>query len=115
MMDLSKRLCDTLKAHLDGYPVALPPPGALVWSWFLALCRTRPANGFGPHPISYGEIEAYARLYRWPIEPRHVDMILAMDRVWMDHARHNVGNSHTTPPPGPGVEMTPEAFDAVFA
>jgi hypothetical protein len=106
-------ILDHLRKSLADKAGRVPDAGRLVWSWFLALCRTRTSNGYGPNPISYAEIEAYARLYRWPLEPRHVDLILAMDRVWMEHARGMEGVM-----PGAasrsGVEMTPEAFDAVF-
>lgn len=87
----------------------------MAWQWFVHLSRTRSSNGYSPNPISYAEIEAYARLYRWPLEPRHVDMILAMDQVWLDHMRSEAGaptNSEGTN--APCREMNPAAFDAVF-
>ncbi|MBN9333632.1 hypothetical protein [Devosia sp.] len=108
-----KAVIDYLERQLDGKPGPFPDVGRLAWRWFNDLCRTRTSNGYGPNPLSYSEIEAYARLYRWSLEARHVDMILAMDRVWMEHARGGEGGISKTGST-PGMEMTPEAFDAVF-
>jgi hypothetical protein len=116
MSSIERQLTECLRQHLEGHRQPLPDAGRLAWGWFLDLCRTRTSNGYGPNPISHTEIEAYARLYRWPLEPRHVDLILAMDRVWMDKAR-----AAGTRASGAGVAQqaegqpcTPEAFDAVF-
>lgn len=83
---LAVLLATTLESHLAGRSKPVPEAGALAWRWFADLCRTRTYHMAGPNPISYAEIEAYARLYRWPLEARHVDLILAMDRVWLEHA-----------------------------
>lgn len=104
-------LKEHMRLHFAGKPSIAPAAGVLVWQWFIALCRTRTGNGWGPNPISFSEIEAYARLYRWPLEPRHVDMILALDREWMNHARGGSPGAapvHSQP-------MTADAFDAVFS
>lgn len=112
---LTKHVCAALQANLAGRATPISVAAALPWRWFNDLCRTRTGNGYGPNPLSYAEIEAYARLYRWPLEPRHVDLILAMDRVWLERARQNISaGTGTNVPMGPGQEMSPEAFDAVF-
>jgi hypothetical protein len=120
MANLQKLLCAELKRQLEAKGVAvmaIPAGGELLWRWFLDLSRTRRAGLAGPEPISYSEIEAYARSTRWPIEPRHVAVLRAMDDVWMEHAR-----KRTTPAPE-GVKamrpvsstpMTAGLFDAVF-
>ncbi|WDR07294.1 hypothetical protein PSQ90_07710 [Devosia rhodophyticola] len=117
---LERQLCETLGKYLSK-PKArsdVPEAGRLAWKWFTDLCRTRTMHSNGPNPISYAEINAYARLYRWPLEPRHIDLILALDRVWLDHANEeqraamasdNPSRSKKTDP-----ELTLEAFDAVF-
>lgn len=115
MTRLERQLTETLRKHLAGNPVAVPEGGRLAWRWFTDLNAARSYGMAGPNPISYAEIEAYARLHRWPLEPRHVDLITAMDGAWLDHARGNVGFSHIERPAGLGQEMTPEAFDAVFS
>ena len=104
-----------LQRALESKAPGIPVGGALVWRWFLDLNRTRSSSGFAPNPLTYSEIEAYARLYRWPLEPRHVDMIMAMDRVWIAHARSNMGGESMINSAGASQEITPEAFDAVFA
>lgn len=110
-----QKMRDAMMAAMKGKGSRVPEGWQLVWGWFNDLCRTRTSNGYSPNPITHAEIEAYARLYRWPLEPRHVDMILAMDRVWMEHARQNNGvGGGPNAASGPGVEITPEAFDAVF-
>lgn len=115
MSRLERQLVDCLRDCLLGRRSGVPEAGRLVWRWFGDLCRTRTGNGHGPNPIALAEIEAYGRLYRWPIEPRHVDLILALDRVWLDHARRNIGGgTQRSAPTGPGQDCTPEAFDAVF-
>ena len=88
MPDLTKLLCAELKRQL-GAPgrcvPRIPAGGELLWAWFLDLNRTRRMGFSGPEPLSYGEIAAYAQLTRWPLEPRHIATLLAMDRVLLDH------------------------------
>lgn len=114
---ISYQVIAALKAHLAGRKLQIPDGGRIVWGWFLDLCRTRTSNGYGPNPISYVEIEAYARIHRWPLAPRHIDLIMAMDQVWMDHARQLAGGTGAGAAAGwksSGQAATPEAFDAVF-
>lgn len=120
MANIEKLLCTELKRQLDAkgmVVMAIPAGGELLWRWFLDLNRTRRAGLAGPEPISYGEIEAYARASGWPIEPRHVAILRAMDDAWMEHSR-----KRTAPAPegvkamGPvsTTPMTAGLFDAVF-
>lgn len=111
-MNIQRQLERALLAALSGRPATVPESGRLAWGWFLDLCRTRSSNGYGPNPISHAEIDAYSRLYRWPLEPRHIDMILAMDRVWLDHMRGSPKNGAGAA--AKGQIMTPDSFDAVF-
>lgn len=112
MTRLSHQLVETLRQQMAGRRVPVPDGGQLVWRWFIDLCRTRSYHGYGPNPLTYSEIEAYARLYGWPLEGRHVDMILELDRAWMARARADIGGGKPT---GPSQPMTADAFDAVFA
>ena len=115
MNRIERHLIHCMQQHLIGGRAVIPEGGVLVWRWFLDLCRTRSSNGHGPNPISHAEIEAYARLQRWPLEPRHIDLVLALDRVWLDHMRgyQSAGLAHQ-PTRISGQVITPEAFDAVF-
>ena len=113
-MRTERVLADVLRAHLSGQPKPVPEWAGIYWRWFSDLCRTRTA-GFRANPISYAEIEAYARLYRWPMEPRHVSIILALDAVWLEHARQALPQAAGKPDPATSPTISPEAFDAVFS
>ena len=111
------RLCDVVRWQLanphkrDEGP-EVPPGGARIWSIFLALHAARTA-GMGANPITYGEMEAYARLQQTPLRPFEVDMLRAVDRAYMDASR----NSKDMPPPEREVQsrkMSPGLFDALF-
>ena len=97
--------------------MAVPAGGDLLWRWFLDLNRTRTYHAAGPNPISYSEIEAYARMNRWPMKPRHIAIIRAMDEVWLEHASKR---TTLTPEgvellkPGSPTPMTAGRFDAMF-
>ncbi|WP_404404876.1 hypothetical protein [Pelagibacterium halotolerans] len=115
-MALSVLLADALRDHLNapGTSPHIPEPGLLAWRWFLDLCRTRTHNGTGPNPISHAEIEAYARLYRWPLKPHHVDQILALDRIWIEHAYRQQRRRLANQPSANDPTLDRGAFDAVF-
>lgn len=111
------RLAQILEDHLVGKSTPVPEPDRLLFGWFADLCRTRTYHAAGPHPISYAEIESYARLMRWPLEPCHVEMIRELDAVWMTHAGRpsehiRNGGLHIRPD---APVLTPAAFDAVSA
>ena len=116
MSQVARQLCETLRQHLAGKHAPVPEGGRLAWQWFLDLNWTR-ARSMGPSPITYAESEAYSRLYRWPLEPRHVDLILDLDRTWLEWARAagNPSGEGKAQPAPQGQEMTPALFDAVFS
>ena len=113
MADLQKQLCEALTRHLaKNERPAIPEAGRVFWSIFVYLAKTRRYGVHGPHPISYEEIEAYARLNRWPLQPHHVEIIRSMDETWLKHARPmDEGHSGRR---GPAQPMNAAAFDAVF-
>lgn len=105
------RLVQRLQEHLEGAPLRIPEADRLAFSWFADLAATRTYHAASPNPISYAEIEAYGRLKRWAFEPRHAELIRALDDAWLKHAAQSAGaHPHT---PGK-TEMTPDLFDAVF-
>lgn len=110
MVRLQEQMTAALRKRLAGGAARVPEGGALVWGWFADLCTTR-AQG---NPISYAEIEAYARLYRWPVEPRHVEMIRALDRVWLEAARGPAPAQGQPPASYSPPPVTAAAFDVVF-
>jgi len=105
MTNLERILCAALKRHLDGKS-GRPPAGAeIIWNAFARLSSRRGMGFSGPNPITFTEIEAFARLERLPLEPHHVRVIEAMDRTWLDHA--------AGPKPKPGISAA--AFDGMLA
>jgi hypothetical protein len=116
MADLSKLLCAEIVRNLKaGDRPRIPAGGDLLWRWFGDLSRTR-AMGFGGlRPITYAEIAAYADLHRLPIEPHHVVILTAMDRVFIeaiDDARPPEGVKVL--PPISTRPMSAGLFDAAF-
>lgn len=109
MKSIEGLLCDAVRLNLakGGRPM-VPAGGELLWKWFGDLCSTRSWGAFGPNPLSLVEIEAYGRLSGWPIEDRHVRILLAMDEVFRRH-----GNSEPAVTPD-GTPVTAATFDAVF-
>lgn len=108
---LKRQLVAALKAHLtSSWPARLPEAGRLAWQWFAELSASRSYGMAGPDPLSFAEIEAWARLKRWPLEERHVDLIWALDRTWIDHAYARQPNASERP----AQAINPAAFDAVF-
>lgn len=117
MSKITKPLVATLKAHLAGRQVPVPEAGRLVWRWFLDLCHSRTGSGFGPNPITYAEIEAYARLNRWPMDSHHIEILKELDRAWLEHARAEIGKDTKTskrPPVEAAPALSAAAFDAIF-
>lgn len=62
--------------------LALPPfPEALRYLWraFARIRRRCGGNGFGPSPITWGDIDAYSRLSGLRLSPWEVEVIEALD------------------------------------
>ena len=115
---LTALMVDIVGAAASGRKVKIPEAGRLVFDWFVELSNTRQVTPAGPAAITYAEIDAWSRLKRWPIEPRHVDLILAMDRAWLEAAAAAAQrtNRQDGPPLPTGLEpnMSTALFDAVF-
>lgn len=104
---LERQLVAALRAHLEtGRAPDVPEAGVTLWRAFGDLCGTRTWHASGPNPIAFAEIEAWARLGRWPLEPRHVAAIRALDAAWLDQARKPPGGA-------PRAALTTELFDAL--
>ena len=86
MQRLADLLVDVMRRHLVGGNPVVPEAGRDLWRIFVELSASRTYHGAGPNPIQYGEIEAWARLHRWPLEPHHIAIIRAMDDAWLEHA-----------------------------
>ncbi|KQY21029.1 hypothetical protein [Rhizobium sp. Root483D2] len=120
MGNLQALLCDELKSQLTAkgvVRVTIPAGGDLLWRWFNDLSATRSYHMAGPNPISYAEISGYSRLMGLPIEPRHVAVIRAMDRTYIEAAyskRQQAPDGVKTLPPVSEYALTDGMFDAMF-
>jgi hypothetical protein len=52
-----------------------------IWLWFMQLSNTR-GGGFGPAPITFQEIAAWAGLLQTEPTPWEIEQILMLDGVW---------------------------------
>ena len=61
-------------------------PAALAYLWvaFDRLSSRRGSTGFGPAPISWPEIDAFARLSGIRLAPWEVEILEALDRLAME-------------------------------
>lgn len=87
MSNLRALLRGELKRQLEAKAPTvprIPAGGDLLFRWFIDLHQARTYHAAGPNPISHSEILAYAQLMRWPIEPRHVSILRAMDRTYLE-------------------------------
>jgi len=64
---------------LDG--PELPELFADLWVGFTELDRARGQSGFGPEPLAYSDIEAWARLTDRRLSPQDVALIVELDRL----------------------------------
>lgn len=86
MNRISKLLCEALIKSLSGNErPKIPAGGDLLWLWFCDLSRTRVLSQTGPCAITFAEIEAYRRLSRWDIGSHHVEVLMAMDREYLQY------------------------------
>ncbi|NTX58150.1 hypothetical protein [Myxococcus sp. CA039A] len=65
-------------------PHELPAPLAHVWEWFCQLAGARSAGAFSLAPISYQDIDAWARLTGHRPTPAEVGLLRQLDDVFRD-------------------------------
>src|SRR6056297_433278 len=111
-------LCEAVVAKLQDREPRLPAGSPVLWRAFADLSRARAWSSLGPNPISFSEIEAWCRLNRTPLSPRHVQTILAMDEAFIEHFASS--RSSDTPegvntlPQRSRQSLSPALFDAVM-
>jgi len=109
---LTHQLVAALEQHLaTGRPPVVPDAGVLLWSAFVELSTARRCGFASPEPIAHSEIEAWARINRWPLAPHHVAVIRTLDDAWLAHARSTMKKA---PQQSAAQPINPAAFDAVF-
>lgn len=105
----SRLLRRGLRRAIEGRGTGLPSGAEPLLRIFLALSEQRRSDGGSPLPIGFVEIEAYARLMGWPLEPHHVETIRALDREWLKAVRERGDRKGRV-----AGTMNAAAFDAVF-
>lgn len=50
--------------------------------YFTEISRTRESSGYGPQPLRFSEIDAWAHLYGVELSPFEINTILDLDAVW---------------------------------
>lgn len=68
--------------ELKAVPV-LPDLVAYLWSYYLKLHSRRVNYGWGHVPLSYLEVEAWARLNKLVLDPWELDAILEIDDAYI--------------------------------
>lgn len=66
---------------LDG--PALPSAVEHLWDWFVELNAARGSTGFGPAPLGYAEIRAWAALTDRQPSPWEVETLKTLDEAWL--------------------------------
>lgn len=114
---LQALLCKELERNLAAQDTPrIPAGGNLLWRWFNDLAASRTWHASGANPVSYAEIEAYARLHRLPVRPDHVAALRAMDETYLRvlaARRQDVSSGVKTLPPKSGP-ITGGLFDVMF-
>lgn len=121
MSKLETVLAAALRRHLAGGKPVVPEAGVLLWNLFMEIGAGRTYHAAGPNPISHAEIEAHARLNRWPLQPRHIAIIRALDEAWLEYAYRQKlpvgsgdGRTFDSRRYAHAQTLTAQGFDAVF-
>jgi hypothetical protein len=72
------------RAHPDAIGPECPRWLEYLWQWWLELNLVRGSSGFGPLPVSFTEIAAWAQLTRRAPDPFEVECIVALDRAFLN-------------------------------
>jgi hypothetical protein len=68
-----------IDAELDGPP--FPDGLEYIWAWFCELDAARTSNGYSANPISWHEVDAWARLRRRRPTGFELDCLAGLDQV----------------------------------
>ena len=111
MERLEKQLVEALRRHLaDGGRAQIPEAGRLLWCAFVELDATRTMHAHGPNPITMAEVEAWARINGYPLAPRHVRIVKALDAAMIEHFHNSQGGAERKAV----GNLSPKMFDAVM-
>lgn len=107
---MREQLLRAFRVHLANPRVRpdVPEAGKILWEAFIDLDASRAFHANGACPITFLEIEAWCRLKRYPLEPRHVDVLRAMDSVLIRH----LADVRKQELAKRKMKLTPKLFDA---
>lgn len=71
-----------------------PEVGRYLLNWFWQLSRKRRP---GPEPLTWTDIDSWARMTHTPIEPHEVQALMRIDDVWMKAAATELDSSRPKP------------------
>lgn len=121
MNGLTERLSDVIRWQLahpgeadDPDAPEVPIAGQRVWGLFLGINLSRTGNGFGPNPLSTGEIESYSRMAREPIRPFEFEMLRALDVAFLKASRDVAESVEQEPAPASSEAIMGAFRRAVF-
>lgn len=114
MKRLQRQIIAALRSQLTGGSAKPPVAGVQLWNVFGQLSGQRTWHAHGPNPISFADLEAFCRLMRLPLEPAHIRIILAMDRVWLEHGLAKLRTGKDAPRQVSKAPMTVALFDALW-
>lgn len=69
-------------SHKTPEPVDIPEAASHVWEWFWKLSAQRSSGFGGAEPISWLEMDAWARLTNTLVTPEEFDMLSALDLAY---------------------------------
>ncbi len=111
---LQRQFLTALRSQLAGGAIRPPEGGAVLWNAFSQLSQQRSWHAHGPNPISFSDIAAYCRMMCLPLEARHIEIITAMDRVWLASTMGKVTTPDKRSAQVSKHPLTVSLFDAIL-
>lgn len=68
-----------MRARRELIGPACPPAAEYVWAWFRELDAARSSSGFGTNPLSFSELEAFARVHGIQMSGFEAEWLRALD------------------------------------
>lgn len=65
------------------YSLEVPEDFIQFYDDFLSVSRRRPVSEFGVSPLSYQEIDCWARLHNVELSQLHIEAICMLDSTWL--------------------------------
>lgn len=62
----------------------IPAGWECLWDWFWELNAGRGSNGFGPLPLTWSDMLAWASIYGMKLHPWQAHVLRGMDAAWLE-------------------------------